>query len=411
MLTARRINETELAKVMELFRIAFEFPEANPKDNDTMLAELRANPDSRHSKYALEKWAAFDEEGNMAAWIGGARFTARFDGHEFPMSGIGGVSSLPQYRRQGGIRLCFEQQLRDNYDDGVVLSYLFPFSTQFYGKFGYEPTGKVCYYTIPLRAIDLDKTVGGYVKPLYKGDRKADIIKVYNDYTKNCNFSCVRDEEDWARFDKHDMSQNGQYIYVWYNDAGEAKGVLGFRKEKDETEKFNLQADRLMFWFSDAEGLRGLLQFARGYETYYRNLVVKLPYDFPIYAYVREWAIYPQKCMTYSMGMARAINVQKVLEAAAYRGDGALKIAVEDKYLPENNKTFAVEFKDGKATSVTTTEDAADISLPINIFSKFIFGDPDAPNIEHYPGVKVNCCKEALAKVFYQKKLFILDSF
>ncbi len=411
MLTARRINESELAKTIELFRIAFEFPDPNAKDNDTMVEELRANPDSKHTKYALEKWAAFDEEGNMAAWIGGARFIARFDGHTFPMSGIGGVSSLPQYRRQGGIRLCFEQQLRDNYNDGVVLSYLFPFSTKFYGKFGYEPTGKVCYYTIPLRAIDPDNSIGGFVKPLYMGDRKEDIIKVYNDYTKEYNFACVRDEEDWKRFDKHDMSKNGQYIYVWYNDAGEAKGVLGFRKEKDETEKFNLQADRLMFWFSDAEGLRGLLQFARGFETYYRNLVVKLPYDFPLFAYVREWAIYPQKCMTYSMGMGRVINVQKVLEAAKYQGDGDIRIAIQDTCLEENNKTFAIEFKDGKAVSVTTTNADADISLSINMFSKFIFGDPDAKNIECYPGVKVNCCKEKLSKVFYQKKLLILDSF
>ena len=154
MLTARRITKDELAKTGELFRIAFEFPDPNAEDNETMLKKLEENPDSRRAKFATEKWAAFDEEGNMAAWIGGARYFANFDGTIFPMSGIGGVSSLPQYRHQGGIRKCFEQQLRANYDDGVVLSYLYPFSTKFYGKFGYEPTGKVAYYTIPLRGID-----------------------------------------------------------------------------------------------------------------------------------------------------------------------------------------------------------------------------------------------------------------
>lgn len=411
MLKARKINKSELAKVGELFRIAFEFPEPNPKDNETLLQELESKPDSRRSKYALEKWAAFDEEGNMAAWIGGARFTARFDGHELPMSGIGGVSSLPQYRRQGGIRLCFEQQLRDNYDDGVVLSYLYPFSTKFYGKFGYEPTGKVCYYTIPLRAIDADDTVGGKVRPHCMGSLKADIIKVYNDYTRNYNYACVRDDDDWTRLDKSDMSKDGQYIYVWYNNEGEAKGVIGFRKVKDEVDKFNLDTDRLMFWFSDAEGLRGLLQFARGFEVYYRNLVVKLASDFPIGAYVREWAMYPQKCMTYSMGMSRVINVKKVLECAAYRGDGDIKIAVKDAYLEENNKIFAVVFENGRAVSVEETSDEADVIMPISIFSKFIVGDPDAQYLECYPGVVLNCEKEKAQKVFYQKKLLILDAF
>ena len=409
MLKARRITKDELAKTGELFRIAFEFPDENAEDNAAILKRMEEHPERRGSRYALEKWAAFDEEGNMAAWIGGMRFTARFDGHELPMSGVGGVSSLPQYRRQGGVRMCFENLLRDNYDDGVVLSYLFPFSTKFYGRFGYEPTGKICLYSIPLRAIDPDDSVGGSIKPHYMGSCKQDIIKVYNDYTRNYNLSCVRDESDWERLDNSDMSKTGQYIYVWYNDAGEAKGVIGFTKEKNAVEKFDLMTNRMMFWFSDAEGLRGLLQFARGFEVYYRNLCVKLAADFPIGAYVREWAMYPQECGLYSMGMARVINVQKALECAAYRGSGELKIAVQDRNLSENNHTFAVVFADGKATEVKVTEDAPDVVMPIAMFSKFLLGD--AQNMECYPGVKILCEPEKAAKVFYPKKMLILDSF
>lgn len=409
MLTARRITKDELAKCGELFRIAFEFPDPNAEDNETELKRLAEFPEAKWSKYALEKWAAFDEDGNMAAWIGGSRFLARFDGHELPMSGIGGVSSLPQYRRQGGIRKCFEQQLRANYDDGVVLSYLYPFSTEFYGRFGYEPTGKTCCYSIPLRAIDADSSVGGSVKPHYMGSCKQDIIKVYNDYTKGYNLSCVRDEYDWMRLDKSDMSKDGNYIYVWYNNEGEAKGVIGFRKEKDAVDKFNLQTN--MFWFSDAEGLRGLLQYARGFEVYYRNLCIKLAYDFPIAAYIREWAMYPQECKTYYMGMARVINVKRALECAAYCGDGELTIAVQDKYLSENDKTFAVVFENGRAVSVSETEAAADVAMPIAMFSRFLMGDPDCVYMEQFPGVSVHCDKAKAAKVFYPKPLLILDSF
>ncbi len=409
MLTARRITKDELAKTGELFRIAFEFPDPNAEDNETMLKKLEENPDSRRAKFATEKWAAFDEEGNMAAWIGGARYFANFDGTIFPMSGIGGVSSLPQYRHQGGIRKCFEQQLRANYDDGVVLSYLYPFSTKFYGKFGYEPTGKVAYYTIPLRGID-KQNVGGTVKPHYMGSCKEDIIKVYNDYMSKFNFACARDEYDWKYLDTSDMSKSGQYIYVWYNNEGEAKGVIGFKKDKDKVEKFNLQTGN-MFWYSDAEGLRGLLEFARGFEVYYRNLIIKVPADAPINAYVREWAMYPQECAVYSMGMARVINVTEILKAAKYRGCGDIKIAVKDDFLPENNKTFAVTFENGKATEVAATEEAADVEMDIGVFSKFIYGDKDVFFMPEYPGVKINCCEEKWQKVFYPKPLFILDMF
>mgnify|MGYP006373020237 CR=1 FL=1 len=56
MLTARRITKDELAKTGELFRIAFEFPDPNAEDNETMLKKLEENPDSRRAKFATEKW-------------------------------------------------------------------------------------------------------------------------------------------------------------------------------------------------------------------------------------------------------------------------------------------------------------------------------------------------------------------
>ncbi len=411
MLKARRVKIDELAKTEELFRIAFEFPDQNAAKQEEVLKRLEENKERRFCKYALEKWAAFDEQGEMASYISAMRYTVRFDGHEVPMSGIGGVSSLPQYRRQGGIRKCFEACLRDTYDDGVVLSYLFPFSTKFYGQFGYEPCGRVAYYSIPLRAIDADKTLGGSVKPLYCGNIKKDVMQVYDDYTKAYNFSCVRDEKmDWDSLDKQDMSRSGQYIYVWYNDEGTPKGVIGFSKEKNATEKFDLQT-RKMFWFSDSEGLRGLLQFARGFETYYRNLCVMLADDFPLNAYVREWAIYPYDCRVSAMGMGRIVNVKKALELAAYRGSGSIVIAVKDEILPENNGSFAVAFQSGKAVSVEKTDDQPDISLSVAMLSKFLLGECEASKLAHYPGVTVNCDSALAAQVFYKKPLLILDSF
>ncbi len=411
MLKARRIMIDELAKTEELFRIAFEFPDKDAADNAAVVRRLEENKEKRFSKYALEKWAAFDERGEMASYIGAMRYTVRFDGHEVPMTGIGGVSSLPQYRRQGGIRKCFEACLRDTYADGAVLSYLFPFSTKFYGQFGYEPCGRVAYYTIPLRAIEPDKDLGGSVKSLRCGNIKRDVMQVYDDYTKTYNFSCVRDETmDWGFLDEQDMSKSGHYIYVWYNDEGVAKGVIGFTKEKNTTEKFDLQT-RKMFWFSDGEGLRGLLQFARGFETYYRNLCVMLADDFPLNAYVREWAIYPYDCRVAAMGMGRIINVKKALELAAYRGSGSIVIAVRDDILPENNGSFAIAFQSGKAVSVDLTDDKPDITLSIAMLSKFLLGECEVSQLAHYPGVTVDC-DDALAKqVFYKKPLLILDSF
>ena len=78
-------------------------------------------------------WAAFDgQSGEMASTLYVTDYRVRFDGGVCKMGGVGGVASLPQYRRAGGIRACFQKALPAMHRDGYVFSYLYPFSTAYY---------------------------------------------------------------------------------------------------------------------------------------------------------------------------------------------------------------------------------------------------------------------------------------
>lgn len=109
----------------ELFAVAFE----SPLDRSTLPAPERNRP---------QIWAAFSDAGEMMSTIYITDFAVQFDGAVCKTGSIGGVASLPQHRRSGGIRACFRQALPQMYRDGYVFSYLFPFSTAYYRKFGYE---------------------------------------------------------------------------------------------------------------------------------------------------------------------------------------------------------------------------------------------------------------------------------
>ncbi len=63
-------------------------------------------------------------------------YPMRFDGQAVPMRGIGGVSTLPAYRRRGRCGLVWPPPC-GNSGSGAVFSYLYPFSTAFYSRFGY----------------------------------------------------------------------------------------------------------------------------------------------------------------------------------------------------------------------------------------------------------------------------------
>lgn len=109
----RPITREEQIASAQLFAIAFESP-FDPK-NLTPFAE---NP-------AI--WAAFDEKsGEMMSTVYVTDYTVQFDGSACKMGGVGGAASLPEYRRAGGIRACFQAALAAMYREGfAALLHLF----------------------------------------------------------------------------------------------------------------------------------------------------------------------------------------------------------------------------------------------------------------------------------------------
>ena len=105
----RPITKEERLQSAQLFAIAFESP-FDPND----LTPFAENPCI---------WAAFDEEsGEMMSTVYVTDYRVQFDGGRYKMGGIGGVASLPQYRRAGGIRACFQKALPILYREGYVRS-------------------------------------------------------------------------------------------------------------------------------------------------------------------------------------------------------------------------------------------------------------------------------------------------
>ena len=81
--------------------------------------ELRKNDGS------LEYWGSFTDEGVMTSHMLNNIYHILYDGRIVLCGGVGNVSSLPEYRRQGGIREIFRAKFADMLERGFV----FPRST------------------------------------------------------------------------------------------------------------------------------------------------------------------------------------------------------------------------------------------------------------------------------------------
>lgn len=400
-MNARKLKPEEQYLSGRNMAVAFESGFDLEKERNAA-GEAKADPHADH-------WGAFPEgETTPAASLVMNKYLCRFDGHTVKMGGVGGVATLPAYRRGGAIRACMQASLRDLYDSGFLLSALYPFSTAFYRKFGYE-NGQLCtLWTLPLSDLKAPD-VGGRVRQLFPGDDLSPLLAVYNSVYENCNLSVVREVYDES-LHKDNLLEQKRYIFVWEDENGKPGAFLiGGR----DSEVLNCRTDfsaRNGLLFRDARALQGLFFFLRtAFPANFRAVRFGAP------SYFNLLSLFPEAASMESSlvvnGMLRVVNAEEALRLCRCRGKGSLTLELSDPILPENCGTFRLSFAEGQENRVERTEEAPDISLPIGEFSALLCGVRGAGELPWIPTAKVENPSAPLASVFYRKPCHVLDLF
>lgn len=385
----RLIRPEELARTEELFALAFRLPLERGKEE--------APDDALH-------WAAFDEDGEMMSTLTVPAYRMWFDGQPVRMGGIGGVSTLPQYRRRGGIRGCFEALLPELYRREYDFSYLFPFSTAFYRKFGYESCVQKQLVTVDLRGLRDNYFTGTYRLAEPGRDLSADVCAVDVCWHRACNMSVLHSREDYGWVAKLDPAAGGRYLYVWYDSDVPSAYVLF------QPEGTTLRCDR--FHFTSARGFRALLGLLQTMSSDRSHARFYLPESKALRYLLPEWSLGAVGWQILSGGMVRVIRVQEVLKKAKCLGTGRVTLAIRDPQIPQNNGTFRICFQDGRVTEAAATEDPPDASMPICAFSALISGVCTFDEAAQWmPGVEAITHTPALNQLFYKKAMFIEEDF
>ena len=406
----RPIREGEYKRCQELCALAFEYAMKDAdRTPEEALAAVRERPASRQDIHWHSQWAAFaDDDATMLSTMTVIPYRATFDGHDVLMTGIGGVATLPQYRRMGGIRGCFEHALLQMVGDGAVLSYLYPFSTAFYRRFGYELGCTANRWKIALRSVP-KLAVDGTWRLLERGAALRSAIEAIDQVWQaryNCMVRCENIEYTWIA--QANPFADRSYTYVYFRSSGEPAGYLTCRPVMDEGNR-TLECTRMAF--DGPEGLRGLLALLKTMEADHSHAVMTLPEDVQLGGVLPEWSFGDVQCQRAWKGMARVVNVQRALELARMRGEGSLVLELSDAQIPANNGRFRVRFAPDMQSAVERTQASPDVILGIQDFSRLILGGCDAADIRWLPQVKLLCPPEQAAQVFYRKPLFISQYF
>ena len=393
-MTARKTLPEELQRVNELFSVAFEYSGEGPFD------EKEKN---------VTHWAAFHEGGEMMSTLTVSDYQILFDGCSCKMGGIGGVATLPQYRRQGGIRACFEKALPDMYAGGYDFSYLFPFSTAYYRKFGYENCVQRYRCTVDIGQL-VPHSTDGFFRLVEKNCPLTESIRAVDAaWEKKYNMTVLHTPEDYGWVEKLDPFKTLEYTFVWFSADGTPKSFTTF-KTVTEPDGRNLKCSQ--FLFNDREGFYGLMEIFRSVGADHKFAKFEVPALAGMQYMLPEWSLGAASWTVVPAGMVRVINVRSVLEKARYNGSGTVTLRIRDKFIPENDGCFEVKFEDGAAVSVAPVSSGEDATLDVSAFSALIAGVCDFSGAAQWmPGIEVIYPDAPLDKVFMRKPLAIVDYF
>lgn len=414
----RKIKPEEYKRTEELFSIAFCIPYDCDKTPMERYKEKMENPETGETVKSLDKYAAFeDDDKTMMSCLSATYFPIHFSGNKVMMTGIGDVSSLPAYRRRGGVRACFTKMLRDSYEAGVTFSYLYPFSTCFYNQFGYGIGIRGKAYELDLSQIPKYHTTGTCIlaEPENAQELLKDVSAVYEVWQQKYNGMVINDSSEYQFLIDANPCKNQEFVYLYRSAGGTPKGYISFRREEQDAGKI-LSCTRIVF--TDGEGLMGLLELAASYAADYGSIRFTVPEDVEIEAVLKEIVYGACRLSRSYMGMVRVVNVENALRLSSYRGEGSISIRINDPLIEANNGIFTIIYENGKAIEIHREPIAEDkkenhaINMRIDHFSEFIFQNHPASNFLYYG--EQSLTKEevsGLEKSFVRRSSYLMKGF
>lgn len=316
-----------------------------------------------------QRVGVFGEDGTLLSAMIHNRYTARFEGHDVPLVGIGGVVTDPVARGQRGIRKLFETYLPILRDEGYVFSALYPFSHVFYRKFGYE-------LALEQRVAELSR--GSLRDDLCQADEIVRVLPeqddqgmrhIYERYIADKDFAIERDDAMWRDLRRGTPWETMKYAYVLKR-KGESVAYWIGSVRKDGSGAV-LTPDDLAY--TCREGYEAIFAMLRG-----MNEVETIRLFVPSELNPR-WLVKDPYDVTFKSincgGMLRVMNVEKALSMlTAPRFAGHFAVEVSDGQIAENNGCFTV-VGDGRELQVTRTDNAqADLRCTIGGLSALIGG-------------------------------------
>lgn len=329
--------------------------------------------------------AFLDDGKTLMADIEIADRKCTFFGDTLRCAAVGGVASKPEHRGKGAVKAIFNELYKaEDWD----ISILYPFSTGYYSKLGYESIGRALSLTVPFSVLKNIERNSEAV--LYEGG--GDILKIYNEYAKKTHLCFIRENLEAYPQEPY---KDGVYTYVWKD-----RSYVMFSIDRP-----NKIVNVKELVYLDKEAFEKILGFLRNFEGNQETLIFgKLPLDTPVLNYISDEKKTVQKC--YSVGAARIHNIENVLKKIKYpEGKGGFVIKAD-------GRIFEVNYSGGRGEVVADSGKEPEFIFSINAASRVLLSGVNGEReLEYIDGAEIIKSNPDFYRAFTKKDAYLNDDF
>ena len=348
----------------------------------------------------------FDQEEKLTACLELPTYQARYQGKVIPITGVGGVASLPEHRKGGAVRRLFTYTLPWMRDQGAVFSCLYPFSHSFYRKFGYELCQLPTAWQVPAESLR-HLPCSCQVDMLQPGCDLSPLKEVYDAYLGQCQLAIQREDRHWRELLGKASYKDRRYSYL-FSQEGKALSYVVIQAENDGPYS-KAGVVRELAW-SCPQGLREALGFLNRLAAQYGRFRITLPQGTLLPALVDE--CYDCKPSCHDQPMARVLQAVEAFRLRPLAQGVRCRVAVEDPFLPENTGVFALTGA-GDHTQVEQLplSEEWDLSVDPGTLTQLLLGTLTLGEALCKPQVTLRDNAQALEQAFPKAAVFLNEYF
>ncbi len=251
-------------------------------------------------------------------------------GSIWPMGGLTGVGTYPEYSGLGLARDLILIALKDMREKGQWISYLSPYSIPFYRRHGWEIFTDIIGFSCKDSQLPRQEEVPGYVERHPVGH--SDVLATYDVFARQSHGAMVRGEPEWEEYWRWE-NEDERTAAVYYNEDAAPRGFVIYWIEDDV---FHVKE----MVYLDQEARRGLWNFISAHHSMVDMVKGNSFNNVPLAFYLEDSQIVETITPYF---MARIVDVRQFLARFPFAGlDEPVCFRVSDPFAVWNNGTFSV---------------------------------------------------------------------